>query len=118
MRTLGVTIVFFALLAALTAYAIQTVPNKIQLSIAADIENQFNQNDLNEVDVAVEGRDVRLAGVVATQAKLDSAIEIARHRPGVRLVMNEIKIEKVPRAVVEPLPETFEVLPETDLQTE
>ena len=119
MRTLAASIVFIGLLAALGVYAINHAPAKIQGAIKADIEYHYAQNDIGGIEVEVSGRDVTLLGRADSQGQLDSAIEIARHRPGVRVVMIEASVGSAPkRAFVEPLPDTFETLPETDSETE
>jgi hypothetical protein len=118
MRVLVASLVFIALLAALGFYAVAKVPAKIQGSIKTDIEYQFQQNDIQHIEVAVSGRDVTLQGKATSQEQLDSAINIASHRPGVRIVMIETIVDDIPRAVVAPLPDEFEALPEAGLETE
>ena len=114
MRTVGISILFIVLFIALSLYAVANVPAKIQASIKADIEEQYLQNKIQGVDVFVDGRDVTLLGAVSTQDQLDSAIEIASHRPGVRVVMIEAVVESVPRAKVEPMPDSFNDLSPPD----
>ena len=119
MHTLAVSIVIFGLLAALGIYAINHVPAKIQTAIKGDIEYHYQQNDIDGIEVTVSGREVTLRGQTASQDQLTSAIEIASHRPGVRLVMIEAVVgETSGRAFVAPLPDTFEDVPKTDSETE
>ena len=118
MRTLAASFVFIGLLIALGFYSIKTVPVEIQQAIMADIEHQYQQNELDGLEVTVNGRDVTLLGKAASQDQLNQAIQIASHRPGVRVVMIEASVDEGTRAFVAPMPDAFEDLPEKDLETE
>lgn len=118
MRTLVASLVFITLLAALGFYAVANVPARIQDSIQTDIEYQFQQHEIQGIEVSVSGRDVTLQGKAASQEQLDSSINIASHRPGVRIVMIEASVDDIPHAVVAPLPDEFEALPEVDSEIE
>ena len=110
MHTIGVSILFIVLFIALSLYAIVKVPAQIQASIKADIEDQYMQNNIQSIEVFVDGRDVTLLGKAQSQEQLNSAIEIASHRPGVRVVMIDTIMQEIPRARIESMPDTFNEL--------
>ena len=116
MRTIGISILFIALFIALNFYAMAHVPEKIQITIKAEIENQYAQNSIEGIEVMVDGRDVTLHGTTKSQEQLNYAIELASSCPGVRLVMIEAKVKEISRARLEPLPNSFHELPEIESQ--
>ncbi|MEM8844001.1 MAG: BON domain-containing protein [Pseudomonadota bacterium] len=112
MRTIGISILFIILFIALSLFVIAKVPTQIQASIKADIEDQYLQNNIQDVEVILDGRDVTLMGEAKSQEQLNEAINIASHRPGVRVVMIETVVKETTRALIEPMPETFNEFPE------
>lgn len=92
MRAIGITILFALLLLGLGAYVVQVVPEKIETSIAADIRHKFSANNLSQISISMNGRDVNLAGSVDSQAHIDLAMKLASHNAGVRSVMTTMVV--------------------------
>ena len=92
MRIAGLTILFALLLSVLAYYVAQVVPPKIEASIASQIEQKFAANNLPPINVAMNGRDVSLAGSVNSQAQIDLAMKLASHNEGVRSVMTNMVV--------------------------
>ena len=92
MRAIGITFLFALLLLGLGAYVVQVVPEKIETSIATDIKNKFTTNNLSQISISMNGRDVNLAGSVDSQAQIDLAMKLASHNAGVRSVMTTMVV--------------------------
>ena len=79
MRIAGLTFLFALLLLGLGYYVVQVVPPEIEASIASEIEQKFAANNLSQIKIAMNGRDVSLAGSVNSQAQIDLAMKLASH---------------------------------------
>jgi hypothetical protein len=107
MRSIGISILFAMLFAALCAYTFYVVPGHIEQSLEYNISQVFENNGLPALQIIVDGRDVTLAGEVSSQAHLSRAIELSSSMPGVRVVMSHLSVIKKPakinKAIVEDL---------------
>lgn len=107
MRSTGISILFVLLFAALCAYTFYVVPSHVEQSLEYNISQAFENNGLPALQIMVDGRDVTLAGEVASQAHLSRAIELSSSTPGVRVVMSHLNVIKKParinKAIVEDL---------------
>ena len=92
MRIAGTTLLFVLLLLGLGYYAIQVVPPKIETSIAAELQRKFADNEISQIEVSMNGRDVSLSGSVNSQAQIDLAMKLAGHNAGVRSVMTSMVV--------------------------
>ncbi len=95
MRLIGITLLFSVLFVAICYVAAETVPQQVSHKIKLDIVSQFEKKSIYGIDAEVDGRDVTLSGDANMQQSIDDAISIASHRPGVRLVMNKINLQKL-----------------------
>ena len=104
MRIAGITFLFALLLSGFGYYVVQVVPPKIEASIASEIEQKFLAHNLSQVEIAMNGRDVSLAGRVNSQAQIDLAMKLASHNAGVRSVMTSMVAiaEQTAQDVVQP----------------
>lgn len=107
MRSIGISVLFAVLFVALCAYTIYVVPSHIEQSLEFSINQTFENNGLPSLQIMLDGRDVTLAGEVASQAHLSRAIELSSSTPGVRVVMSNLSIIKKPakiqKAIIEDL---------------
>ena len=94
MRAVLATILCGCTLLGLWYVMINTSPPKIADQIALDISQQFARHQLTTIDIAVDGRDVTLHGELKDQQLINQAIKIASHRPGVRIVMNDMRVSE------------------------
>ncbi len=95
MRSIGITAVFAVLFIGLCFIASTTVARDISQNITLDSQAQLDKNNFVNVFARADGRDVTLTGEVVSQSQIDKAIEIIRHRPGVRLVVSELSLKSV-----------------------
>lgn len=107
MRSIGISILIAFLFASLCAYTFYIVPSHVEQSLELNISQAFEHNGLPALQIMVDGRDVTLAGEVASQAHLSRAIELSSSTPGVRVVMSHLNVIKKParirKAIVEDL---------------
>ena len=94
MRTISTTVIFIVLLVGLCVYVAQVAPTRIEDSIRVDIEQQFVLNDLANITISVNGRDVSLSGEVDSQDKINQAMKLASSRAGVRVVMTSVSVHE------------------------
>ena len=92
MRSVGVTLLFALLFAALCAYTLYAAPAKIVASIKTNLVTALEQDNLSALAVELNGCDVTLSGEVSTQERKERAIALARVIPGVRIVMTNIQV--------------------------
>ncbi len=104
MRIAGITLLFALLMSGLAYYVAQVVPPKIEASIASEIAQKFAANDLSEIKIVMNGRDVSLAGNVTSQAQVDLAMKLASHNAGVRSVVTSMVViaEQTTNETVQP----------------
>ncbi len=95
MRVLGLTAVFVALFVGICLVASNTAAHQISEKITTDVMQQIKKNNLDNIVANVEGRDITLVGEVGSQGDINKAMEIVSHRPGVRVVMNQLTIKNV-----------------------
>ncbi len=95
MRLIGITVLFSVLFVAICYVAAETVTQKISRQIKLDVVSQLEKKSIYGIDADVDGRDVTLVGDTQMQQSIDEAINIASHRPGVRLVMNKINLQSL-----------------------
>ena len=107
MRSIGITISFTLLFAALCAFTLYVVPPHIEQSIKSRVSQIIASNGLPALEVIVDGRDVTLAGEVSDEYHLAQAIELTSNTPGVRVVMSNLSVIKkevtIRKAIVEDL---------------
>lgn len=73
------------------------IGNVSDMDITEHVKTALQQNDaLKGFDINVETLkgDVRLTGVVSTQAQIDEAIKIARNSDGAHTIHDELTIKK------------------------
>ena len=92
MRTLLATILCVCILVGFSYLVVETTTPKIMAQLESDIRQQLTQNHLPSIQVSVDGRDVTLHGELETQEQISQAIKVASHRPGVRIVMNNMRV--------------------------
>lgn len=92
MRTLLATILCVCILAGFSYFVVETTTPKIMAQLESDITQQLTQHHLASIQVSVDGRDVTLHGELETQEQISQAIKVASHRPGVRIVMNNMRV--------------------------
>lgn len=92
MRTLLATILCVCILVGFSYLVVETTTPKIMAQLESDIAQQLTQNHLTSIQVSVDGRDVTLHGELETQEQISQAIKVASHRPGVRIVMNNMRV--------------------------
>ena len=95
MRFIVVTVIFAAMFLGLCFVASKTVAIQVSDKILRDVSNQLISNDLVDVVAQADGRDITLSGTLASQAQIDQAMEVIHHRPGVRLVVNNMVLKSV-----------------------
>lgn len=89
-------IVGLILLAALLYHCINTRPPAIQADVLACVADKMVSDELADVDVVVDGRDVSLTGIVASQAARARAEAAALDGCGARVVNNSVEIRDLP----------------------
>ena len=92
MHAVGITILFFVLLLGFGVYVVQVVPAKIESSISNEIKQKFEANNLSQINVSIDGRDVTLSGAVDSQAEIGLAMKLASRNAGVRAVMTSMTL--------------------------
>ncbi len=92
MRTLLAIILCVCILAGFSYLVVETTAPKIMAQLESDITQQLLQHDLASIKVSINGRDVTLHGELETQEQISQAIKVASHRPGVRIVMNNMRV--------------------------
>ena len=90
MRAVGITILFFVLLLGFGVYVVQVVPAKIESSITNEVKQKFEANNLSQINISIDGRDVTLSGVADSQAEIDLAMKLASRNAGARVVMTSM----------------------------
>ena len=93
MRILGITIVFGVAFVGICFIASKTVAIHISQRVATDVILQLENNHLKNIVTSADGRDITLTGDVSSQQEIDQAIKLVSHRPGVRIVMNQLTIK-------------------------
>lgn len=89
-------IVGLILLAALLYHCIKTRPPAIEADVLACVSEKMTGDELADVDVVVDGRDVSLTGVVPNQAARERAEAAAGDACGARVVNNSVEIRELP----------------------
>ena len=92
MARLLAVLVGLALLAALLNHCLKVRPPQIQADVLACVQGKMDAAGLTDVKVGIDGRDVTLAGAVATDAERSAAEQAALRGCGARVVVNALTL--------------------------
>ena len=92
MRAVFATMLCACAFVGLCYVTVNTISPKIADHIVFDISQQLARHQITAIDITVDGRDVTLHGELKDQQQINHAMKIASHRPGVRIVMNNMRV--------------------------